>query len=80
MKYKPADLTKVIQNSTHLSKNEQEKLHQLLLKYEHLFNGSLGSWSGETYDIELKENATPFHSRVYPIPRVHEKTLKHEVQ
>ena len=80
VKYKPADLDKIVENSTHLSKNEQEKLHELLLKYEDLFDGSLGSWSGETYDIKLKENVTPFHSRAYPIPRIHEKTLKHEVQ
>ena len=79
-KYKPADLDKVVKESMHLSKNEQEKLHKLLVKYEDLFDGLLGSWSGESYDIELKENITPFHSRVYPIPRVHEKTLKHKVK
>ncbi len=63
-----------------LSKNEQDKLHQSLVTSDHLFNGTLGSWLGETYDIELKEVAMPYHSRVYPTPKFHEKMLKHEVQ
>jgi hypothetical protein len=43
------------------------------MKYGHLFDGTLGAWSRESYDIELKEDATPFHSSAYPIPKVHEK-------
>ena len=79
-KYEPADLDKVVEKSTHLSKNEQEKSQKLLMKYGHLFDGTLGAWTRESYEIELKEDATPFHSSAYPIPKVHKKTLKHEVQ
>jgi len=40
-----------------------------------LFDGSLGTWTGDDYDIELRSDATPYHARAFPIPRVHEQTL-----
>ena len=48
-------------------------------KYESLFDGSLGTWKGEDYDIELRSDAKPYHARAFPIPRIHEQTLRHEV-
>jgi hypothetical protein len=64
----------------HLTKDEQEKLKTLLKRYEHLFDGSLGTWVGEDYDIELRSDATPYHARAFPVPRVHEHTLRQEVE
>ena len=43
-KYCPADLTKIVEECTHLSKDEQKQLLKLLHKYEHLFDGTLGTW------------------------------------
>jgi hypothetical protein len=40
----------------------------------------LGSWKGEEYNIELKPGAMPYHARAYPIPKVHEATLRIEVE
>ncbi len=51
----------------------------LLEEYRDLFDGSLGKWKGEKYDIELKQDAKPYHSRAFPIPRVHEQSLRMEV-
>ena len=79
-KYEKANLHQVAKDQSHLDKYEQEKLLRLLKKYENLFDGTLGRWTGPVYDIELKPGATPYHARSYPIPKVHEATLKMEVE
>ena len=79
-KYEPANLEEVVQESQHLDKEEQRLLYRLLDKYRSLFDGSLGHWKGETYEVKLKTGATPYHARAYPIPKVHEKTLRMEVE
>jgi hypothetical protein len=57
-KYEPADLNKIAHNYNYLTDNEQMQLLSLQNKYQHLFDGSLGTWNGKPYDIELKPNAT----------------------
>ena len=52
----------------------------LLLKYESAFDGVLGTWKGEEYNIELKPDAKPYHARSFPVPRIHMQTLKTEVE
>ena len=79
-KYEAADISKIVTNCTHLSQEEQSGLHKVLTKYSSLFDGSLGTWKDEEYNIELKPDATPYHARAFPIPKIHEATLKLEVQ
>ena len=79
-KYKPADLRSVVDKCTHLKLEEREMLFKLLNKYKDLFDGTLGRWNLGTYDIELKPDAKPYHARGFPVPRVHEKTLRQEVE
>jgi hypothetical protein len=79
-KYEKADLAEVARSATHLSKTEQEELHQFLTKYEDLFDGSLGKWNMGAYDIELRPDVTPYHARAFPIPQVHTGTLKIKVE
>ena len=79
-KYEPADLDVVIQACRHLTKDKKCQLHALLCKYEHLFDGTLGIWNNEPYNIELKQGAKPYHSRPFPIPKVHECILKIELE
>ena len=74
-KYEPANLKEIAANCMSLTKEQQEELHTLLTKYESLFDGTLGHWRGEDYDIKLKEGATPYHARPFPIPHIHEQTL-----
>jgi hypothetical protein len=76
----PADLEQICSNCTHLQIEQQKKLLDLLQKYEELFDGSLGKWNGTEVNIELKEGATPYHAKAYPIPKCHLETLKMEVQ
>ena len=79
-KYEKADLNATVSNCKHLEANEKSTLITLLRKYETLFDGTLGKWTGDPYHIELKPNVTPYHARAFPIPRIHEQTLRNEVQ
>ena len=71
-KYKAADLNEVVLNC--------EQLMEFLTKYETLFDGTLGHWTEEEYDIELQQDAEPYHARPYPIPKTYETPLKMEVE
>ncbi len=82
-KYAPADLDEVVQDTAAaagLTPYQEEELRVLLEKYEDLFDGTLGQWTSQEYDIELKADAKPYHARAYPIPKIHEQTLKQEVE
>jgi hypothetical protein len=63
-----------------ISEEQREDLLFLLKKYESLFDGTLGTWKGENYDIELRSDAIAYHARAFPIPHIHEQTLRHEVE
>ena len=78
--YEKADLSKVVaENCQHLSEIEKEQLLQLLLRYEELFDGTLGDWKTEPVHFDLKEDAEPYHGRAFPVPHIHLETLKKEV-
>ena len=77
-KYEPADLKEIVNSCTHLDNEQQQSLQLLLNKYSNLFDGTLGHWSGDDYNIELKEGAKPYHARAFPIPKVHEEKMKTE--
>jgi hypothetical protein len=46
-KYEPADLDKIAHNCNYLTDDEQTQLLSLLQKYQHLFNGSSGTWNAK---------------------------------
>ena len=79
-KYEPANLKDIAESCTNLTQYEQSCLLELLEKYKSLFDGTLGHWEMDSYDIELKPDAEPYHARAYPIPHAYEKTLRMEVQ
>ncbi len=79
-KYAKADLPAIVRdNCKHLNPSERESLLSLLLKFEHLFDCTLGEWSLPPVSIQLMEGAKPFHGRPYPIPKVHKATLMKEI-
>ena len=43
-----------------------------------MFDGTLGQWRGKDFKIELKEGVKPYYSRPYPVPKIHEETMKKE--
>ena len=67
----------VIQACRHLMEDEKSQLHALLHKYEHLFDGTLGTWNNKPYKIKLEEGA--YQSRPFPVPKIHEHTVKVEL-
>ena len=46
----------------------RNELYTLSKKYESLFDGNLGTWYGNTYDIKLKPDAEPYHGKPFPVP------------
>jgi hypothetical protein len=79
-KYDNADLPAIIgDNCSHLTASHRELLLSLLLKYEELFDGTLGDWNRPPVSTKLKEGAKPFHGRPYPIAQIHKATLMREI-
>ena len=79
-KYEKADLNEVAENSDHLNEKQKVKLRGLLFEFKELFDGSLGRWEMDDYNVELRSDAQPYHAKAYPIPRCHQETLRMEVQ
>ncbi len=69
----------VIDNCSHLTLLQQEKLLSLLLDFESRFDDTLGDWNRPPVSIKLKEGAKPYHGRPYPIPQIHKATLMKEI-
>ena len=77
--YEKADLQSITSKCTYLSKEERAALLKLLHRYEDLFDGTLGTWNGPEIELKLKKDAVPYFSRPFPVPHVHERTLKIEI-
>jgi hypothetical protein len=61
-KYTKADLQSIVKNNCkHLSANHQKKLLQLLVKFELIFDGTLGDWRTKPVSFQLKEGESPYH-------------------
>jgi len=79
--YEKADLPIIVSKCcNHLTTDQRNKLLRLLLTYEVLFDGTLGYWQTKPVSFELKPDAKPHHGRAFPVPNIHLKTLKTEVQ
>jgi hypothetical protein len=65
----------IASTSTH---QKRELLLSLLLKFEQLFDGTLGEWNLPPVSIQFEKGAQPFHGRPYLIPKVHKDTLMKE--
>jgi len=80
-KYDKADLPKIVEdNCSHLTDDQQRDLLALLEKHTPMFAGKLGQWKDEYVHFDLKEGETPWQGRPYPVPHIHEETLRNEVQ
>ena len=78
-KYIEADLKTIAESSFRLDLQERNELYKLLKMYESLFDGTLGTWHGNPYDIKLKTDAEPYHGKHFPVPHIHELTFKQEL-
>jgi hypothetical protein len=80
-KYTPADISKIVEECTHLEQSERRQLLHLLQKYEDLSDGSLGTWKTDPIKLEFKDpNDKPYHAKPYPVPHSQEKRLKDEIR
>ncbi len=79
--YEKADLPAIIrENCSCLTASDREKLLSVLLKFESLFDGTLGDWNLPPVSFELKEGMKPYHGRPYPIPHKHKSILIKEIK
>jgi hypothetical protein len=80
-KYAKADLQLIVKNNCkHVSVDHQKKLVQLLVKFESLFDGTLGDWRTKPVSFQLKEGASPYHDRAFPVTKIHKDVLIKEVE
>ncbi len=80
-KYGKADLPAIIrENCSHLTASNIEKLLSVLLKFEPLFNGTLGDWKLPPVSFELMVGMKQYHGRPYPIPHKHKAVLMKEIK
>jgi hypothetical protein len=78
--YKPTVLEEVTQMCTNLNKEEQQKLLELLQKYEHLFDGILGEFKIDPISLHLIDKGVkPVHDLSYTVPREVEQQLCTEI-
>ena len=75
--YEWADLHKLIQNNCNNLSNKQQKIMLNLLKeFEPLVNGALGTFRTYPIDLDLIPGSKSKHFKAFPVPKVHERTLK----
>ena len=80
MKYSKANLETMVKQIKHLNNEAQERLLNVLKKFEHLFDGTLGEWKTAPVELELKDpNCKPYHAKPYPVPQSQEAKLKAEI-
>jgi hypothetical protein len=77
-KYEKTDIPAIVrENYSHLDASDREKLLSMLLKFESLFDGTLGDWNLLLVSFELKEG---YHGRPYPILHKHQAVLVKEIK
>ncbi len=80
-KYAKADLQSIVRNNCkHLSADRQKKLLQCLVKFELLFDGTIGDWKTKPVSFQLKEDASPYHGQAFPVAKIHKDVLIKEVE
>jgi hypothetical protein len=50
------------------------------MKYELLFDGTLGDWRTKPVSFPLREGISHFHRQVFPVPKIHKDTIIKEVE
>jgi hypothetical protein len=52
----------------------------MVLKHDHLLDGTLGDFETSEVKFDLKEDTNPYHAKAFPVPKNHHDTLKHEIE
>ena len=64
----------------HLIVTQRNELLKLLHKFVELFDGTLGTWKTDPLGLKLKYDSNTICSQPYPVPKVHKKISKREVE
>ena len=78
-KYEWTDVSDVVKELHHLDQKQKDDILQVLKKHEKMFDGTLGVYPHKKFHIDIDPEAKPVYSRPYPIPRIHLKTFKKEL-
>jgi hypothetical protein len=78
-KFNKTDAAEVMKGLTHLNAHQKADLLQVLQENNKMFNGTLGVYPHKKVHIDIDPNAKPVHSRPYPVPQIHLKTFKKEL-
>jgi hypothetical protein len=63
-----------VQELTHLTEDEKQKLGKTLKKFPTLFGGGLGMLNIKPVNLELICGEKPYHERPFPVPQSLEAT------
>ena len=77
---KTVNMTDVMEEQTHLNKEQKSKLITLLTENMDLFEGKKGTWPEERVHIDLKPNAKLFQVKPYRIPQALLPQFKRQIQ
>ena len=78
-KYELVDVRDVIDQQTHLNAHQKATLLEVLQENTKMFDGTLGVYPHKKVHIDIDPDAKPVHARAYPVPRIHLKTFKKEL-
>jgi hypothetical protein len=78
--YKPCDINAIVNEQTHLSTIEKDKLRSVLLEFSDLFKGECGKYNGDPIDLELIPGAKSFYGKPFSIPKAYEQVTKNEIK
>ena len=70
--YEKANLQEFVNACSNLDETQKEKLFDLLMKYEDLFQGIRGNWKGDEVTIIIK----PFFKKPYLVPLINQEGSK----
>jgi len=73
--YKPCDINAIVNEQTHLSPDEKNKLRSALLEFSDLFKGECGKYNGDPIDLErnqeVRTTGSTYTSQILPVGSTH---------
>jgi hypothetical protein len=79
VRYEKTDVVEVMKGLTHLNAHQKAYLLQVLQENGKIFDVIVRIYPHRKVHIDIDPNAKPVHSRPYPVPRIHLKTFKIEL-
>jgi hypothetical protein len=78
-KYDKTNVAEVVKGLTHLNAHQKADLLWVLQENDKMFHGTFCIYPHKKVHIDTDPNAKPVHSGPYPVPWIHLKTFKKEL-